>query len=73
MKLYEMFIPFDTLSDTEQHNFVVQYRDARMQTIKRHMASFSKKKKTIKKPKLSQEEKLLLKKLGIKSLKSLNS
>lgn len=73
MKLYEMFIPFDTLSDTEQHEFVVQYRDARMKTIERHIASFSKKKKKGKKPKLSQDEKLLLKKLGITSLKSLTT
>ena len=73
MKLYEMFIPFDTLFDTEQHEFVVQYRDARMRIIEHHIASFSKKKKKGTKPKLSSEEKLLLKKLGITSLKSLKS
>ena len=73
MKLYEMFIPFDTLPDEQQREFIVEYRSNRSQVIERHIASFSKKKKKGKKPKLSQDEKLLLKKLGIMSLKSLTT
>ena len=71
MKLYEMYTPFDTLSEEEQHKFIIAYREKRAEVIQKHIASSHSRKTKAKKPKLSIQEKALLKKLGITSLKSL--